>query len=367
MPIISNLRNPGLRARHWKSLSAVLKQSIDLEKFLTYNILLQFGITAHIEEIDEICMIAEKEFSLEQTCDNMTIEWAQIEFELKEHRGTYILRGLDDICEKLDNHIVKTQTMKGSPYIEPFKQRINKWERLLQLVSAALEEWLQVQKTWMYLEPIFGSPDIMRQMPKEGKQFQIVDNVWKNTMKECFENASVLEFAGRDTLLKAFAECSKILNKIQKGLNDYLETKRLAFPRFYFLSNDELLEILSQTKNVSSVQPHLSKCFDGLVKVEFGENDIIKAMISGEGEVVPFLKPVDPNHGDAKGNVEVWLGEVYKAYKAYVECPRKEWILNWPAQVVLAVSQCYWTAQVEAAIKTKGNRGLKEYVKKLNV
>ena len=380
LPIISNLRNPGLRTRHWKKLSDVLnQQTIDPEKFLTYNILLQFNITDHIEEIEEICMVAEKEFSLEQALDNMALEWSTIEFELKEHRGTYILRGLDEVMEKLDDHIVKTQTMKGSPYIEPFKLRIDKWEKLLQLVSNSLDEWLQVQKTWMYLEPIFGSPDIMRQMPKEGKQFQVVDNVWKTTMKECLDNASVLEFAGRENLFKAFTECNKILDKIQKGLNDYLETKRLAFPRFYFLSNDELLEILSQTKNVQAVQPHLAKCFDGLVKVEFGENDIIKAMISGEGEVVQFLKPVDPNFGDAKGNVEVWLNDVqrsmqeclksimYKAYKAYTQIPRKQWILDWPGQVVLAISQCYWTSQVESAIKTKGNRGLKEYVKKLNM
>jgi Dynein heavy chain, N-terminal region 2 len=56
----------------------------------------------------------------------------------------------------LDDHIVMTQSMSFSPYKKPFEERITKWEQQLSLASEILDQWIALQRQWMYLEPIFG-------------------------------------------------------------------------------------------------------------------------------------------------------------------------------------------------------------------
>jgi len=102
-------------------------------------------------------------------------------------------------------------------------------------------------------------------LPREGEEFKKVDQDWKySIMGKVVKNNKVIEFTKDRRMLDILKEGNARLDIVQKGLNAYLEDKRGAFPRFYFLSNDELLEILSETKDPTKVQPHLKKCFEGI-------------------------------------------------------------------------------------------------------
>jgi dynein heavy chain len=101
----------------------------------------------------------------------------------------------------------------------------------------------------MYLEPIFSSGDIGTTMPLEYKMFVEVDTHWKATMLAIEVDPGIIDFAEKENVMQHFQEASRKLDKITKSLNDYLEQKRLVFARFFFLANDDLLQILAQTKN----------------------------------------------------------------------------------------------------------------------
>uniref|UniRef100_A0A6P7G592 Dynein heavy chain 1, axonemal-like n=1 Tax=Diabrotica virgifera virgifera TaxID=50390 RepID=A0A6P7G592_DIAVI len=174
---------------------------------------------------------------------------------------------------------------------------------------------------------------------------------------QCDACVKIIEFCGNRALLESLKDANHVLQIVQKGLSEYLEVKRMIFPRLFFLSDDELLEILSQARNPLAVQPHLKKCFENIAMLTFEEDLKITQMFSAEEECVDLDPPLYPT-----ANVENWLVLVENSMKntvrtqlgkSLLDLPLKErkvWVLSWPGQIVIACSQTFWTAGVEKGV-----------------
>lgn len=214
------------------------------------------------------------------------------------------------------------------------------------------------QTNWIYFESIFAAPDIQRQLPNESRLFDQVNKSWYNIMQQVEKNPLAISTCTDDDLLKTLINNNQLLDQIMLSLEAYLESKRVVFPRFYFLSNDELIEIIAQARNARAVQPFMNKCFDAIWRIQFEDDDEegvptqmdktgedkpptnIMAMISAEREIVTFTLQVK-----ATGNVEFWLSRVEEemintlrvlmtyAIKDYDKTPRNDWVLSHAAQV----------------------------------
>lgn len=187
------------------------------------------------------------------------------------------------------------------------------------------------------------------------------------------KDPNVMMTAAQPGLLEAMENANQMMENVINGVNRYLEQKRLYFSRFFFLSNDEMLEILSETKDPLRVQPHLNKCFEGINKLKFNDGMDALAMISIEKEEVEFVDVVSTSA--ARGSVEKWLlqteeqmlasirNETTKSFVNYAEVKRTEWITKWPGMVVLCVSQIYWAIEIEERFTAK--KGIANYLTEL--
>lgn len=380
--LVLALGNKALEQKHWDKIFGLIGQPTPALNAFNLKTLLDFKIDLEFEKVDEISAFASGEATINGQLKEIAGFWeSQALFFVLPYRDSkdrFIIGDIEDTIAQLEDNQMSIQTMMGSKYVAEIRGAVELWEKHLGYITDVIDEWLTFQRQWMYLENIFNAEDIQKQLPAEAKLFQGVDKWWKDHMKLYKAYPQIYNVTKNPTLLTRFQASNKTLEDIQKSLEDYLETKRAAFPRFYFLSNDELLEILSQTRNVQAVQPHLRKCFDSILKIEFapakGSKDIT-GMFSAELEFVPFSAIVK-----AEGNVEFWLRDIermmiktlYDITKRSLEeyptngIERNEWLFNYPAQPVITIDQVMWTTGVTAAIteimRGKNRKALEEFL-----
>ncbi|KAK7201222.1 dynein heavy chain [Novymonas esmeraldas] len=363
MPVIHDCGNRHMSAEHWNTvLKRVTGTAYSYHDDLNLNALEEWDIFAYKEALAEQSGLATGEWKISNDLEVIRKRWDTLNFTTKPYKGrdgVFILDELEEVIQQLDDHQIELQTTMASRFVAPVRDKVEKWMRDLRVVGNVIEEWITLQKNWMYLEFIFSSDDIKEQLPEESAMFDSVDRLFRSLTSKAHNQKNVFQICIEDGVLDDLQRNNANMDVIQKKLEDYLETKRIAFPRFYFLSNDELLSILSDVRNPKAVQPHLQKCFDSIATLVFSDEECseIVGMVSGEGEQVSFETPVYP-----VGNVEQWLSDIERVMKLSLlshmhrtlemvsQRKREEWIFQHPAQCIQAVDMIMWTGQVEAAI-----------------
>ena len=145
------------------------------------------------------------------------------------------------MTEALENDNLLLQGLAGQKYVQlnpAFSDAVAHWQRRLGAVDAVLSTWLDVQKKWQALEAIFaGSADIMVQLPEDSKRFAAVNADFQDLMRTAADTPNVAEACALDGRQERLEGMLAQLEACEKALQDYLETKRVAFPRFYFMAN----------------------------------------------------------------------------------------------------------------------------------
>lgn len=378
-----------MRPRHWERVRNAIGQDFD-ENSPDFNLEAIFAFEMHkfADEINEISNAATMELQIENGLKNIAEIWETMHIQMVPYRDTGIyryivlnlkpdfdfivtylrLRGIEECFQALEEHGMQLSVMKSTKFVEPFAKEVDYWERTLSYIMETVEAALSVQRQWIYLENIFVGEDIRRQLPHEIDKFTKLTEVWRNITYNLYDSDSILHgthIRPPPYLLKILNHMNESLEQIQRALEMYLETKRHIFPRFYFISNDDLLEILASSKNPDGVQVHLKKLFDNLNKIKIekintqtGKTEAA-GMYSDDGEYIEFVKPVVLD-----GPVEKWLLNLESAMRLVLKTKfkpcrtllkkmlnkRDKWLMSNCGQLCNASSLIQWTTDCTRAL-----------------
>jgi dynein heavy chain len=374
LPLINELHSPAMRDRHWQTLSKEChaKAINPSEPRFCLEDLLELQLHKYVDNVSEIVEVAEKELKIERKLVSIEQMWVSNTLNFYAHKETefMLMRPTEEVLDSLDQNQLELQAMLGmGKSVEHFRVAVLQWQRTLGQVETVLKQWVSVCKQWAALESIFlASADIRAQLPEDTKRFEGIDEEFKELMKDAYGDGSgtlVKEACMVEGMEEIFVDLHRRLALCQKSLNEYLDSKKKIFPRFYFVSTVALLEILSNGNNPPKIMPFLADCYDALSDLEFVEGSATKAttMIARDGERVKIL----PEAYEIEGAVEDWLNELttrmrnslkqhmHIAVEAAVhwltEKPRHEWVFDYCAQVVLNTAQMWWTEELQMALE----------------
>ncbi|GMI05338.1 hypothetical protein TrVE_jg1168 [Triparma verrucosa] len=386
LPLIQDLRSEALRPRHWANLKKEINKEFDPESStFTLDNIFSLGLHNYAEFIGEMSANANKELNIERSLADIETRWADVVIDIAEYKEIYFkIRSTEDLFQLLEDDSVALSTMKASKYYNSFKEKIDFWEGTLSTISEIVDMILTVQRKWMYLESIFmAAGDISKQLPEEYTLFVQVNDGFKSVMGRVFGDPNAQSACGVPGMLDEVTDFDNKLEKIQKSLDQYLETKRVLFPRFYFVSDDDLLEILGQSKEPQLVQKHIKKCFEGiktLILVPPGKlmNRTYEASggTSPDGETMSFVQNVVVD-----GAVELWLVAVEAAMKLglqkllagciqeYKGKKKENWVKAWQGGLLITTGAIGWTSDCSKALNNiaGGNKGAMKTLKKKQV
>ena len=322
------LNYPNYEEHHWKEISDLMhvpecastKSDGGLFK-LKY--LFDANVHNFRNQLEEIQNMANNQQKIKDSLNGIDDYWRTADFKFSKHNTRKDVDVLDaiqfmDIKTNLEEHAGKVAGFKSQQknLTAELNSRIKTKELLFQNILNTMELWYGVQTLWTSLQSFFVSGDIKKDLPVASREFEKLDKEWVKLMEKAVNSKNAQNLCGGNENAPTLLEIDTKLKECQKHLDNYLENKRGAFPRFYFVSNSVLLEILSKRTDPASIKNNLNIIFDAINDIEFEEEKkYIGKILQRKSEGSKDVQEVSlgSNRVRCDGKIEDWLNDLVKS------------------------------------------------------
>ncbi|CDI86634.1 hypothetical protein EPH_0074210 [Eimeria praecox] len=370
-PLITELRGPYMRERHWNELLGLAQKSVEISDKTKLSQIEDLNLLALQGAVEEITDKAKQEEAIEKNLVLLTNTWEGALFVLTPARqpDVHLLSLSEESSELLEEQQMLVQNMMVSKFFATFETEVTKWQKLLATIGDVTQMMREVQRSWTFLENLFlCSEEVKRELPQEAERFVQIDESMKEVLRKGESNSKIKDFCVLPDIATQIDELQKQLSLCEKALNEFMDSKRKTFPRFFFVSSVDLLDILSHGNDPPAVMVHMPKIFQAIQQFDWrvalpSDKDQSRPVATGITSCVGTEQLALPEEMAFVGKVESYLQDciamMRKTVRHYIKMSfaarwtaksKDDWIKADPAaQATLLVNMASWVVQVEEA------------------
>jgi dynein heavy chain, axonemal len=296
-------------------------------------------------------------------------QWDNIQFELDRHNQSQVFLISQRSAEKILD-LVADQRAKIRKEIETEQEFKQKLDRIQDITDA----WIDTQKRFLCCA-LFLTGQLKQRVENLYERFLVEQGRYQSMISTCLKDPRVVSFCEVPEILSDFRDMRIKFELIASQCDNHLNDARIAFPRFFFVSNEQLIEMLSM-RGIKEFKRFYKLLFDSVDALELDEKQNVKGMTSIQSEYVPWPRTLVWSDSQISlesqlSDIEILMREAVRyhikmARRTYPESDRKQWVLNWPSMAVLCVTQIYWTFEAAQAISDDEGKALTDYYRKCN-
>lgn len=354
---LTQLSSATMKLHHWNQLFEDCGHRNAYYSQIRIRELISMGILNETEKISLVTSTSQGESQLKTEFRDITKHWKEMELPVVAKSDENILIGdIQPILADIVDSQMTVSRMLNVPYVHGIREQVLELSKTLETYAAILEVWTVFQKNWVIVSPIYALEEIKKVIPTPANRFGIVKRKWATMVKHALVNFSLEHICSFPGLLEMLKENNNTVEQLLVALDKLLEMKRNAIPRLYFVSDAELVEMIS-TRDFNVLNKHVSKLFMSVTGLDSKAYDLqeeasinlpqnfervkISGLLGSGGDSLTFAKPIQ-----CSGGLEVWLKQVLEgmtvamkdAVEAALASSKKLKIWEWLESVTINVA-----------------------------
>ncbi|KAK9309475.1 hypothetical protein QLX08_000945 [Tetragonisca angustula] len=361
LPLVVCMCNPALQKRHWQEMSTICKFNLTPNAGTSLRKIISYSLMDDIEKYKAISVSANRELQMQQKLLKMIKEWDKISFEVSFDKQTKmnIFSNLDDIELLLEDHLIIIEEMKTSNFVKEITFTMTNFSISLVKIQEIINQWNYIQISLLSLNSSFCHPSIEVHLAKEFLSYKEIKEILKHIQNKLSKTPTFTEINNIITS-KLLLDIVGKLEYLNQKIKNYIEIKRQHFPRFYFLSDKEIEEILFKSYNLETLDISIQKCFEGIQKMKINKEKYIYSIFGDYSEELCLEKLISLNVQN--DHEEKWLiyfekelnttikNNILQSYQIFSKTFTYNSVMNFPSMAIVCTLQLYWTTKVHECL-----------------